>query len=235
MEGRKAPPSLLSPKRSPGGAKGLLIALVTILVCACIAVPVLYFTTDIFNGGTGPSGAGEGSQTTPNPGIRVILNKAQALEDCEPWVKGKGEFYFVVVVTDGHKFSELRIPSSGYYPLQDGGTAGVNKVCFSTSEVGDYIQVVIAGFEQDSGICYGQYVFGAASLLGDYLVPGAGTGASVLLAIIEEQRGGEGFWCDEDDYAGGCDRTWYSSQNWGVGSHQLADKYMRFWITIEQY
>jgi len=147
-----------------------------------------------------------------------------------------GDFYFVIVVSDGKTSSELRIPSSGNYPLSDGQTVSINAVCFSTSRVGDYLHVVVAGFEEDSGICYGNYVMAAAGVLADsYLTSGMAIGISGLLSLAEQFRGDEGFWCDKDDFAGGCERTWYASQNWGAGSYQLADQYMRFWLTIEQY
>ncbi|MGB2800393.1 MAG: hypothetical protein WBC82_11205 [Dehalococcoidia bacterium] len=170
-----------------------------------------------------------------NPSIRVILDTMQAIEDCEPFFMAPGDFYCVVVVTDGSTSSEVRIPSAGNYPLYDGDTANPNAVCYSTSEVGDYLEIVVACFEQDSGICYGEYVLGAVGLLGDELVPGLGTGATILLCLIDAQREDEGFWCDKDDFAGGFDQTWYKSQNWGIGSHCLeAPPYFRVWLTIEE-
>lgn len=168
-----------------------------------------------------------------NPAIKVILNKVQAIEDCEPFFRPPGEFYLVVVVTDGRTSSEVRIPSEGHYPLYDGDTVSINKVCFSTPEVGDYLHFLVVGFEEDSGICYGQYVMGAASLLAGSLDPTMQIGAGLLLGIIEQQRGAEGFWCDKDDFAGSYERTWYKSGNWGMGSHDVAaDPYLRLWFTI---
>lgn len=170
-----------------------------------------------------------------NPSIRVTIDRIETEADCEPWYKGYGEFYFVVVVTDGEDYRETRIPTSDYYNLGNGERVNLNTACFYTPEVGDYLQIVVAGFEQDSGICYGEYVLGAVSLLGDELVPGLGTGATILLGLIEAQRQGEGFWCDVDDFAGGVDQTWYESQNWGIGTHVLsAPPYLTVWLTIEE-
>lgn len=171
-----------------------------------------------------------------NPAIRVVLDKVQAIEDCEPFFMAPGDFYFVVVVTDGRTSSEVRIPYSGNYPLFDAETVNINRVCFSTPEVGDYLQIVFVGFEEDSGICYSEYVLPAAELLAPLLDPELGGGVSILLSLVEGQREAEGFWCDVDDLAGGFDRAWFKSENWGTGSHWIgAPSYLNVWLTIEEW
>lgn len=170
------------------------------------------------------------------PSIRVTIDKIHAITDSEPFFMAPGDFYLVVAVTDGLTSSQVRIPSTGNYPLYDGDTVNINRVCFSTPQAGDYLQILVVVFEQDSGICYGQYAVYALPFVVDMLVPGLGEGASLLLSIIEQQRGDEGFWCDKDDFAGSYENTWYQSQNYGIRSHYVSGPpYMNIWFTIEEW
>ncbi len=97
----------------------------------------------------------------------------------------------------------------------------------------DYLLIFVAGFEKDSGICYGDYVQQVLPFVANMIQPGAGIAIELLLAYTDEQREGAGFWCDLDDYAGSYENTWYQSQNWGIDSHYVeGPPYLNMWFTI---
>jgi len=173
-----------------------------------------------------------------HPSITVTLNRIETTADCEPWFKGYGEFYFVVVITDGETYWETVLPANraggDYYVLGNDEGVDLNAICFSTSAVGDYVQILVMGFEQDSGICYGDFVEQALPIIAEIIEPGLGTLAESVLYYVNEQREGASFWCDVDDFAGSYENTWYQSQNWGTGSHYVeGPPYLRIWFTIE--
>ena len=175
---------------------------------------------------------------TASTPITFTLDRIETSADCEPAIKGDGEFYFMVVVTDGDSYSETILPSNraqgGYYVLGNYEGKDFDKLCFSTSDVGDYLQVAIIGFEQDSGICYGDLAEEFGPDLVEMMYPGWGGAAEWLLAEIDEAREGQSWGCDMDDLAREYENTWYASQNYGIGSHQVsASPYLTIWFTIE--
>lgn len=172
-----------------------------------------------------------------HPPITVTLDRIETTADCEPWIIEPAEFYFVVIVTDGETTSEMSFPANqaggDYYALGDNEGVELNTVCFSTSEVADYLHIFVAGFEQDSGICYGDFAQLALPIVAEMIQPGASIAIDILLAYINEQREGAGFWCDLDDFAGSYENTWYRSQNWGIDSHYVeGPPYLKIWFTI---
>jgi hypothetical protein len=63
-----------------------------------------------------------GTHPFEGPGLRVVLEKIQILDDRDPWIKGKGEFAFRVRVhtpSNGGITRETRLPASGVYRVSD--------------------------------------------------------------------------------------------------------------------
>lgn len=87
--------------------------------------------------------------------VRVVLEKIQVLDDLDPWIKGKGEFYFstkVFTSDNGGKLEQHRFPANGTMKISDAAGQNVvllDKVLFE-GYVKDELRLEIAGTELDT-------------------------------------------------------------------------------------
>ena len=172
---------------------------------------------------------------TLNPAIRVMLDRIGVYFDHDPFLRGAGEIYLGIVVTDGEKIEELKLPpqAGGYYILNDNETWPIGVQVFSTNEVGDYLRVCVIAYEADGGD-FEQFIYQALAMAVAGYITG-GTGISIL-AIFELNLGEliGNFFGQEDDFVGSYEQAWNQSTYWGIGSYSdVPCEDLRLWFTIE--
>lgn len=179
---------------------------------------------------------------TPNPPIVVTLDKIGVINDHDPIVLGAGEIYVYLGISDGmNQQAIVRIPSSGYISLNNKQTTDINQQVFSCNSVGDEVKFVAIAFESDAD----QYqvkstttsVFNA---LAPYLQGDVGA-AAMLINILLNSKPAADDGCPEgvtpetpsDDFVGALERTYSSSENWGIGTYSdVTSGDLRLWFTI---
>ena len=183
----------------------------------------------------GESGVSSCTVRTPNPPITVTLDRIGVYSDHDPFLREAGEIYLGIVVTDGIKVEESRLPlqAGEYYILNDNETKYVGVQVFSTTEVGDYLRVCVIAYEADGGD-FEQLIYQALGMATEEYITG-GTGISILGIFgvnLGELLGN--FFGQEDDLVGSCEYTWNQGNFWGIGSYSdLAYGDLRLWFTIE--
>lgn len=178
---------------------------------------------------------------TPNPPIRVRLDRIGVYDNRETWTRGKdGEVYIYVVVNDGKKTMErMRFPQQEgqHYKLEKNEIVNVGATVFSTDEVGDFLTLTIIGYEDDGGGLE-PLVYKALGMAIESQMAG---GAGGLLEAFDFSLGGiiAQVMGAEDDWLGSYERIWNSNNNWGVGNYNdvaLKDERevlcLRLWFTI---
>jgi hypothetical protein len=176
---------------------------------------------------------------TLNPPITMTLNKIGVLFDHDPFIKGAGEIYVYVGVTDGKSEPELiRVPSSGTISLNDNESKEVDQKLFVKDSVGDELRIVAIAFESDDP-AVAQLVnlltdTFLSYLLGDY----SGAVSSLVTLLQSQPSAGEDNYqqmaeSTDDDFVGAVEQTWTAGENWGIGSHaDVRNGDFRLWFTI---
>lgn len=174
---------------------------------------------------------------TLNPPIVVTLDKIGVLFDHDPWPKGAGEIYLFLAVSDGTAEPvTIRIPANKYIILNDNETQNIGEQVFSSSCVGDELKILGIAFESDDPL-----VEGLIKLAGELLVSKiGGVAASILTGIFSQSQptadNGALMQLREspaDDFVGAIERTWTSSEKWGLGSYEdVTSGDLRLWFTI---
>jgi len=181
----------------------------------------------------GESGACYCTVKTLNPPIKVTLDKIGVISDHDPFLKGAGDIYLYVAVSDGEGEPQLqRIPEEGVIKLKDYETTEIGRQLFYSSCVGGELKVVVIAFEQDSfGLLEKMVLTGLSA----YLTGGYGA-AEVILNLLQsspsadEEMTGE---TSEDDFVGAVERIFTSAENWGIGSYNdVQNGDLRIWFTI---
>ena len=166
-----------------------------------------------------------------NPRVTVTINKVGVFDDCDPLIRGAGEIYLYIVITDGNVTRERRLPSTKYFELDDDESVDVGTSVFSVSEVGDYLSMFVIAYESDGE---GFEPFVQEALAGAFVAwcPEVGLLSTIfqvdLAQIIGSLLG------SEDDLVGCYEYTWYKANSWGTGTHYEEDQNLRLWFTIAQ-
>jgi len=183
----------------------------------------------------GESGTTSYIVSTLNPAIRVILDRIGVYYDHDPFLREAGEIYLGIVVTDGMKVEELKLPTQvgEYYILNDNETQSLGVQVFSTNEVADYLRVCVIAYEADGGD-FEQLVYQALGMAAEEYITG-GTGISIfgIFGVNLGELIGT-FFGEEDDFVGSYEQVWYQSSFWGIGSYSdVPCEDLRLWFTIE--
>ena len=164
-----------------------------------------------------------------NPWVTITINKVGVYEDCDPFIRGAGEIYLHVVVTDGNFTRERRLPSAKYFELDDDESVDMGTAVFSAIEVGDYLSMFVIAYESD-GEGFEPLVQEALAGAVVAWVPEVGLLSAIfqvdLAQIIGRLLG------SEDDLVGSYEHTWYKVNSWGAGTHYEEDQNLRLWFTI---
>ena len=129
--------------------KGVLIFLATLALCACVVVPVLYFTTDVFEG------EGGGASTHTEEKVFTIEGWSEAVVpiSCKAGEVIWGSFTVTAEVSDGEYPNDIIYWVEGVYGEKaysggwafNGGdfelaaiTSGVYKLHFANKPVSDW-------------------------------------------------------------------------------------------------
>ena len=90
---------------------------------------------------------------TPNPPITVRIDRIGVYHNGEHWLRGVGEVYVGIIVTDGRTTVEKRFPAGEgqFYFLYENEITDVGATIFSVEEVGDYLRIAAIGYEDDGG------------------------------------------------------------------------------------
>jgi len=186
----------------------------------------------------GESGLSQCTAITLNPPITVKLNKIGVHDNREPFLRGNGDVYVLVAISDGDSSIALKFPTGEgqTYSLDKDETVNINSTIFSTAEVGDYITLAIIGYESDGG-SFEQIAYEALAMAVEYQT---GMGSileefDVSLGEIIGQILGE-----EDDWLGSYEETWGKNDDWGVGTYkdivcedERGVSCLRLWFTVE--
>jgi len=188
-------------------------------------------------------GETECSNTVPiktlNPPIVVTLGGIGVIFDHDPSVKGAGEIYVYIVITDDTSEPQLlRIPSSGTIDLNDNESREAYQQLFVTDSVDDELRIVAVAFESDDP-AVDQLVGLLTNTLVSYLSGGVGEAVNLLVALLQSQPSENEETYQEmaestaDDFVGAIEQTWTSGENWGIGSHaDVGNGDLRLWFTI---
>jgi len=174
---------------------------------------------------------------TLNPPIVVTLDKIGVIFDHDPFPKGAGEIYLILGVDDGQgQPVTIRVPSNAYISLNDNETMDIGEQIFSTDCVGDELKIEGVAFESDDPVFEGivniacQILFlkigsTAASLLSMFFSQGQPTEDNPALSGLRESSA--------DDLVGAIEKTWTSSEKWGLGSYEVVTSGdLMLWFTI---
>jgi len=136
-------------KRHPEGMRNTMNKIATIILSVILAITLGLTSCTTFN----PPLTSRSIEPA-NPSITVTLDRLGVYFDHDP-LKGRGEIYLGVVVTDGMTTEELHLPlqTEGvhHYSLNDNETQSIGLQVFSTNEVGDYLGVCVIAYEADGG------------------------------------------------------------------------------------
>ena len=188
-------------------------------------------------------GETECSATVPvktlNPPIVVTLGGIGVIFDHDPSVKGAGEIYVYIVITDGTSEPQLiRVPSSGTIDLNDNESREARQQLFATDSVDAELRIVAVAFESDDP-AVAQLVGLLTNTLVSYLSGGVGEAVNLLVALLQSQPSENEETYQEmaestaDDFVGAIEQTWTSGENWGIGSHaDVRNGDLRLWFTI---
>jgi len=176
---------------------------------------------------------------TLNPPITVTLNRIGVLFDHDPFVKGRGEIYLYLGVTDGKGEPQLvRVPSSGTISLSDNESKEMHQRLFATNSVGDELRIVAIAFESDDP-AIAQLVNLLTNTFTSYLFGDYSGAVSTLIAVLQSQpsAGEEGYQemaeSTADDFVGALEQDWTVRENWGTGSHaDIISGDLRLWFSI---
>jgi hypothetical protein len=176
---------------------------------------------------------------TPNPPIMLTLNRVGVLFDHDPFVKGRGEIYMYIGVTDGESDPQLvRVPSSGTISLNDNESQEVSEELFVSNSVGNELRIVAIAFESDDP-AIDQLVSLLTNTFMSYLLGDYGGAVSTLVALLQSQpsAGEENYQqmaeSTADDFVGAIEQTWTVVEDWGIGSHaDVRSGDLRLWFTI---
>jgi len=188
-------------------------------------------------------GETECSTTAPiktlNPPIVVTLGGIGVIFDHDPSMKGAGEIYVYIVITDGTDEPRLiRVPSSGTIDLSDNESREARQQLFAADSVGDELRIAAVAFESDDP-AVAQLVELLANTLVSYLSGGVSEAVNVLAVLLQSQPSENEETYQEmaestaDDFVGAIEQTWTSAENWGIGSHaDIRNGDFRLWFTI---
>jgi hypothetical protein len=176
---------------------------------------------------------------TLNPPITVTLNKIGVLFDHDPFVKGRGEIYVYLGVTDGKSEPQLvRVPSSGTISLNDNESKAMHQKLFTTNSVGDELRIVAIAFESDDP-AIAQLVNLLTNTFTSYLFGDYSGAVSTLIALLQSQPSASEESYQEmaestaDDLVGALEQGWTVRENWGTGSHaDITSGDLRLWFSI---
>lgn len=167
------------------------------------------------------------------------LDRIGVYHNGEHWLRGQGEIYVGIVVSDGNNIKEQRLPrqKDRYYLLEKNETVPVGEIVFSVDEVGDYLMVSVIGYESDGGAFEMMFYKALGAAAQGYLTGGSGS----FLEMFDYSLGGliATLFGAEDDWLGSYERTWDQSGNWGVGNYvdiplegEGGVQCLRLWFTI---
>ena len=187
----------------------------------------------------GGSGASLCAVKTLNPPITVRIDRIGVYHNGEHWLRGVGEVYVGIIVTDGNTIIEKRFPAKEgqFYLLNENEIVNVGTTIFSVNEVGDYLRIAAIGYEDDGGLGEA-LIYKALGLAGELYLSG---GASTLLEMTDFSLGNllAKIFGAEDDWLGSYENSWRSDNNWGIGRYtDIACKEedgtlgLRLWFTI---
>lgn len=177
---------------------------------------------------------------TLNPPITVTLDRIGVYHNGEHWLRGVGEVYVGIIVTDGNTIIEKRFPAKEgqFYLLYENEIVDVGTTIFSVDEVGDYLRIAAIGYEDDGGLGE-MLIFQALALAGELYLSG---GASTLLEMTDFSLGNllAKIFGAEDDWLGSYENSWRFDNNWGIGKYtdiaceeEDGTLGLRLWFTIE--
>ena len=179
---------------------------------------------------------------TLNPPILVTLDRIGVLFDHDPWPKGAGEVYVYLAISDGKSQPKLiRVPATQgtEIDLNDNETQEVQQQVFSTNCVGDELKIVAVAFESDDPMVE-SLVNLLRGALTQYLGGGAGTALNMIDIMLTsnpsaDEGSPEGVSGESpaDDLVGAKEKTWTSTEKWGLGSYEeVTSGDLRLWFTI---
>lgn len=179
---------------------------------------------------------------TLNPPILVTLDKIGVLFDHDPWPKGAGEIYLYLAVGDGKSQPQvIRVPATQgtEIELNDNETKEIRHQIFSTGCVGDELKIVAVAFESDDPMV-GALVNMLTGALTQYIGGGTGTVFNMINTILTSKPSAdegcpEGVTAESpaDDFVGAIQKTWTSTNRWGIGSYSdIGNGDLRLWFTI---
>ena len=182
------------------------------------------------------------SVKTLNPPIIVWLDKIGVHENGEEGELfrefGNGEVHVGVVITDNITTMQNNLPKKDCYSLKRDEVVAVGAKVFDTKEIGEYLRVVVIGYEEDGGFGE-QLIYKALDIAtGSYI--GMPTSILFTLSGVDFTKIYSDIFGAEDDWLGTYVSEWTSSDNWGVGRYvdikckkDDGDVGLRLWFRVE--
>jgi len=179
---------------------------------------------------------------TLNPPIVVWIDKVGVHNNGEERELfrefGPGEIYIGLVVTDGKITVKNRLPNKDFYHLKRDEVIGVAVKAFYTEEVGEYIRLVIIGYEDDGGFSE-QLIYKALDIVTKSYIGGPISVLLTLSGVSFAKIYGE-ICGAEDDWLGTYTAEWTTNNKWGVGEYadvecktENGDVGLRLWLRVE--
>jgi hypothetical protein len=172
---------------------------------------------------------------TLNPPIIVTLDRIGVISDHDPWPKGAGEIYLRLAVGDGNgEPVTIRVPAEAYISLNDNETFDIGAQVFSSNCIGDELKIVGIAFESDDPVFEGLVKLAGLLKIG-------GAWASLLTSFYSGSQSVEdnaaimklAEYSSSDDLVGVIEKTWTSSEKWGLGSYEeVSSGDLILWFTI---
>lgn len=161
------------------------------------------------------------SVKTLNPPIVVWIDKIGVHDNGEEGELfrefGRGEIYIGVIVSDNITTIKNSLPNKGHYSLKRDEVIGVGVKVFDTKEVGEYLRLVVMGYEDDGG--FGEQLIYKALDMATKSYMGGPVSILLTLSGVDFTEIYSEIFGAEDDWLGTYASEWTSSDNWGVNEY----------------
>lgn len=177
---------------------------------------------------------------TLNPPIIVWIDKIGVHDNGEEFFRDfdGGEIHVGIVVTDGDTTINNRLPTKDYYHLKKDEFRDIGTRIFYTEEVGEYLRLVVIGYENDGG--FGEDLMYKMLDMATKSYMGGPTSLIFTLAGVDFTDIFSEIFGAEDDWLGTYVSEWTNSDDWGVGKYldvrcknEDGTECLRLWFTIE--
>jgi hypothetical protein len=180
------------------------------------------------------------SITTRYIPLSIRINAIGVHDNRESGLRGAGDIYVLVGITDGSKSVKIKLPQEEgqTYSLEKEESINLGETVYTTDEVSGELAIFITGYESDGGK-YEQIAYEALGMALNYYTSGKSGKLSELFDVSVAEIIGNLLGA-EDDFLGSFEIYCNKQNNWNIGQYDnivLKDERgvdcLRLWFTIE--